>query len=208
MAKGELTIWNTTDAKQLAVLDTGAVHAHALTFSPDDKLVAAACRGGVILWDWKAGTSRRVLDSDGVLTSAVAFSSDGKLLAAATSDPLAPRDAVVRVWDVAEKRVRSEWRGPGQQVTHLAFSPDGRRLATVGVTSSQQGLLKLWDTTGGREVFSAALPPAMVTAVAFSPDGRRLAAATHAADVTAAQSGRKIPGVIHVWDATPDAVRP
>jgi hypothetical protein len=58
-------------------------------------------------------------------------------------------------------------------------------------------------------VFSAVLPPGAVTAVAFGPDGRRLAAATQASDVTSIITGRKVPGDIYVWDATPpDAGRP
>jgi hypothetical protein len=47
----------------------------------------------------------------------------------------------------------------------LAFSPDGRLLATTG--------LRLWEVATGREVL--ALPAEEVTRAAFSPDGRLLA---------------------------------
>jgi RNA polymerase sigma factor (sigma-70 family) len=52
-----------------------------------------------------------------------------------------------------------EWSRP------LAFSPDGRLLATTG--------LRLWELATGREVL--ALPAEEITSAAFSPDGRLLA---------------------------------
>jgi WD40 repeat protein len=76
------------------------------------------------------------------------------------------------------------------------------------MTSSQQGILKLWDTTSGREVFSAAIPPVTITALAFSPNGHRLAAATLMPDIFAVMTGRKVPGDIYLWDATPRGENP
>jgi WD40 repeat protein len=203
-AKGAVAVWRTADGAQLATAELGLGATFGLAFSPDGSRVAAALGGSAILWDWKAGTSRRVLDAAGASLGTVAFSPDGTLLAVGATNLLGSGSGV-RVWDLAADRLRVEWRGAGQSVTRLAFSPDGKRLATVGATSSQQGLLKLWDIDSGREVFSAALPPGTVTEVAFSPDGRRLAAATQASDVAAGLAGRSIPGVIHVWDAGPAA---
>jgi WD40 repeat protein len=201
--KGGLAIWNVSDGTQVAAFDSAPASADQMTFSPNGAVLAAARNGGIILWDWKAGTSRRVLDINGIRTTAVKFSPDGKLLAVVTENEMDTREASVRVLDLGANQIRSEWRGAGSDVSHLAFSPDGRRLATAGLTSAQQGLLKLWDTVTGREVFSAALPPVMVTAVAFSPDGRRLAAATQAFDILSGLSGRKQSGDIYVWDASP-----
>ena len=114
----------------------------------------------------------------------MAFSADGKLIAAAANDTTGAGVATVRVWDLRGDQLLSECRGAGLGVGALAFSPDGRRLVTGGITSSQQGILKLWDTAAGREVFSAQFPMAMITAVAFSTDGRRLAAAVTPIDLS------------------------
>jgi WD40 repeat protein len=112
--------------------------------------------------------------------------------------------AAVRIWELAGQ-LKSECHGAGHEVVSLAFSPDGRRLATGGTTSSQQGILKLWDASGGREVFSADFPRATVPTLAFSPDGHRLAAVITPIDVSALLAGRKTASEIHVWDASPAA---
>jgi WD40 repeat protein len=56
----------------------------------------------------------------------------------------------------------------------VAFSPNGRRLATA----ESEGTLQLWDATTGQP-FGAFLEghTGPVLGVAFSPDGRRLASA-------------------------------
>jgi len=188
-AKSGVAVWSLADGKHLATLEETEI-SQALSFCPDGKLLLPS-GGGVVLWDWQAGQSRRILNQS---ATALSCSADGKLVAAAVG-------STVRIWDLKSNRLQAECTGAGRQVTRLAFSPDGRRLATLGATSSD--LLKLWDTASGREVFSAALPPTKVTAIAFSPDGNRLAAATQAMDITAGITGRKTPGEIHVWDATP-----
>ena len=55
----------------------------------------------------------------------------------------------------------------------VAFSPDGRRLASAG----DDGTVRLWDPATGAELAALTGHDDPVNAVAFSPDGRRLASA-------------------------------
>jgi WD40 repeat protein len=71
----------------------------------------------------------------------------------------------------------------------LAFSRDGRRLAT-----SQLDAIRIWEVGNGNDLMTLRGGMASVFAVAFSPDGRRLAAALLKEGGTASASEIKI------WD--------
>jgi WD40 repeat protein len=77
-------------------------------------------------------------------------------------------------------------RGHTRQVSGVAFSPDGRRLATAGWDEKA----RIWDTETGEELLTLAVPSGRVFTVAFSPDGHLLATG----------GGDKI---IRLWEATP-----
>jgi WD40 repeat protein len=61
----------------------------------------------------------------------------------------------------------------GGAVKSLAYSPDGRRLASA----ARDNTVKLWDLANGRELLTFRGHHEEVKAVAFAPDGRRIASA-------------------------------
>jgi WD40 repeat protein len=59
----------------------------------------------------------------------------------------------------------------GEAVHSVAFSPEGKRLAS----GSADGSVKLWDAGAGHEISTLKGHRAGILSVAFSPDGNRLA---------------------------------
>jgi WD40 repeat protein len=78
----------------------------------------------------------------------------------------------VRFWDLARGEETRLGRGHQEQVTAVAFAPNGRMLATASLDRT----VRLWDSATGTELRQ--LPHASkVQALAYSPTGRLLASA-------------------------------
>jgi WD40 repeat protein len=84
-------------------------------------------------------------------------------------------------------------------VFDVAFSPDGRAIATAGADRSA----KLWDAASGRLLHTLGGHPFEVNAVAFSPDGRWVATASGSRYTPLAGLSLEVipPGEVAVWDA-------
>jgi WD40 repeat protein len=96
------------------------------------------------------------------------------------------------VWNVQTGAELFTLKGHTGLVFSVAFSPDGKRLATgAGIgDGGQGGELKVWDARTGQELLTLDGISGLSNGVAFNPDGRRLV-------------GRGRDRTVKIWDATP-----
>ena len=122
-----------------------------------------------------------VLKGGMVVPMCLALSPDRKLLAVGGMYTPIPvqgnqaREGGVLVWDLTADKMQGLLRGHAGPVNSLAFTRDGRTLASGGF----DGKVKLWDVgkPGGPARLSLKAHNPVVVALVFSPDGKTLTSA-------------------------------
>jgi serine/threonine protein kinase/WD40 repeat protein len=172
----------------LRTIPDATLPTQALALRPDGKLLALGqveviasgeSRVRVELRDPDSGQLVRTLRGRLSSVGKLAFSPDGRWLAAATHSSFMSRAGLfpLEVWDLAAGATPEPLHldGHGTGVQKLAFSADGRRLATLAFHGADYDCeLKLWDVTSGRDLFTLAPLGGRPIDLAFDPDGRRL----------------------------------
>jgi WD40 repeat protein len=145
--------------------------------SPDGRFLAWGSRKKAVdLWDTKIG---KLLRSFGERSTGSpvppAFSPDGRMIATPGGKDMDSRKQIIQpdivLWETATGKERLHIAPNDGQLTQLAFSPDGRLLASVGLWET----IRVWDTWTGKEVGRFMGHRGRINTFAFAPDGKSLA---------------------------------
>jgi WD40 repeat protein len=167
---GLLRVWNAADGQVLFERPAHAGAISGVAVTADGRVITSGFDGGVAVWVLDTGMPLRSMPSPSPNrpVRCLAVSPDGETIAAG----MAPTAGTHGVVLLNARTLAETGRLPGLSgmALSLAFSPDGKRLATAG----DEQRVRVWDVRSRREL--AALPdhykPAR--AAAFLPDGRRL----------------------------------
>lgn len=144
---------------------------YAAAFAPDGHMVATAGADQFVRL-YNGVTGARIADLGTPSATGLAFSPDGRTLA--VGEYGGTDRNVVRIWDV---RTRTELAQlPGHKsITAVAFSRDGRRLASCGedAGSSQGGTIRVWDAASKGQLRLLTTPDHCMS-VALNADGTKM----------------------------------
>jgi WD40 repeat protein len=193
---GTAVLWDVSSSQELFTLAGHTGEVLDPVFSPDGQHLLTVSRDGARIWDVSFPGNEEVMalagpDSSG--DTVAALSSDGAYLA------VGGISGAIHLHDAITGELLAALPGHSKGIFRMAFSPDGRRLATA----AQDGLVIVWDVAGslaagqGQELLAldAHDPNAViggifsgVQSVAYNYDGTRLA--TSGAD-----------GMMRLWNA-------
>jgi WD40 repeat protein len=204
--------WEVATAKPMPAPAAPVAGAWVEALSPDGRTVVAEAEGKRLVWDRASGAVRGRLEVS-ARCDPVSVSPDGRIVALVPKASPAIRKVSpgIQLWDVASGKELARCEGHKMFVSALAFSPDGKFLASGGGDEK----VRFWECATGKELWhyqgrGGGRPG--IRALAFSPDARTLAAIgwddrvrlLNAVDGKELGPDRPHPGGVISLDFTPD----
>jgi len=169
---GQCLLWDISLGRFTAMVgDRNTPRILCAAFSPDGAVLLTGAKDGQVdLWDLAHRAHTRVGSLDGPITH-VQFVDNGTLVAAATEEQY-------RLWNGSSRAAFGGVPAFAMTSKHLAISPDGWTVATVGDASASRSernrRLTLWNARTGLAAGRLMEHLDTITCLAFSPDGGRL----------------------------------
>ncbi len=166
-----LHIWNTATRRMIAELPLDGGECAGLAFAKDGRtLVTHTLRGHITVWRVPEGIklASHVSGQNGI-NAGTPFAATPNLSLAAYGT----EDGRVHVIDLHDGKELWTAVAAKQWITALAFSPDGKTLASAAGFSESD--IRLWDVATGKEMEPLKGHGSWVSSLVFWPDGKKLA---------------------------------
>lgn len=162
------TLWNAATGEVVQELKGHRAYVTSAAFSPDGQKVVTGCDDeSTRVWTLNEATPTLVLKGNGLPVNGVAWSPDGTLIAAAIGDDMRPtRQGKVYVWEASTGSIKHEFELHTKSATGVAFSSDGKLVASSGVDEH----VNLYDLADNKALGFFAGHSRPTNAVLFHPD--------------------------------------
>jgi WD40 repeat protein len=171
-------LWGLSRPDELFILTNrvGAI-TPSVRYSPDGRFLAVANSDGFVsLWDAEGRNRLKSFQASTADVWSMAFSPDGKTLATASRESKGER---VNLWNLEAAEPQAiPLPGHRQPAFWVGFTPDGKRLGSLGATAYSKGIapeIRVWDAASHRKEFDLQGLKSWALRASFSPDGQHLA---------------------------------
>jgi WD40 repeat protein len=177
-------LWDAATGQQMLTFRGQPGHVTSVAFSPDGKHLAAGGGGqgkpgDVKIWDATINQEVHTVSCLPLHSPRPStFSPDGKRVVVWNNSFIA-KPSEGAVWDVATGEKLLALEGHGEAVYCVAYSPDGRFLASGSAAAARPGEVRVWDAATGKKHLTFKGHASWINGVAFSPDGKYLASASN-----------------------------